>query len=599
MATIALYAGKINNMPGLIKDVRKSVEKYNKELAGLYQKTLKVDADVCDLGEVMDSLRASSQTQEQRIEMLENFQENSEDFIQDTIRIDNNVADTVDQNKDDFYDKYDYLKPDCEKSGWEKFCDACKAVGEWCKEHWKLIVTVVLVVVAVVVIVVTAGAGAGPIAMLLAGMAKGLLGGALMGGLLGGLSSVAAGGSFLEGFENGAFSGALMGALMGGIGAAGSLLGGSCTFAGTAVGRLFDTVIPIMGKVTGGISGVMALFDTAAFVGGLFDPGNALTQLNQKLHENAAYNVFQITVSTLAVFSGGFMKGAQNRACFVAGTMVLTACGLVAIENIKAGDKVVATNPDTGVSEEKTVIETFLRSVTELVHLTINGELITTTLDHPFYVSGKGFVKAGILCTNDILMDNQQNPLIIDKISFESTEPETKVYNLKVEDYHDYHVGVVGVLVHNADYPSHMNADGTLKPDTEYTTGEYDYQYKTNSDGCIESVHADELHLKAHDGRLPHDANTGGKLSSDHAGHLIADQFGGSPKLDNLVSQDGYLNTHQYRSMERTWANALSNGQPVTDVNIKVSYPPNSTRPNGFTVSYKIDGVRSFTKFRQ
>ncbi len=29
MATIALYAGKINNMPGLIKDVRKSVEKYN------------------------------------------------------------------------------------------------------------------------------------------------------------------------------------------------------------------------------------------------------------------------------------------------------------------------------------------------------------------------------------------------------------------------------------------------------------------------------------------------------------------------------------------------------------------------------------------
>ena len=364
MATIALYAGKINNMPSLIKDVRKSVEKYNKELGGLYQKTLKVDGSVCDLGEVMDSLRASSQTQEQRIEILENFQENSEDFIQDTIRIDNNVADTVDQNKDDFYDKYDYLKPDCEKSGWEKFCDACKAVGEWCKEHWKLIVTVVLVVVAVVVIVVTAGAGAGPIAMLLAGMAKGLLGGALMGGLLGGLSSVAAGGSFLEGFENGAFSGALMGALMGGIGAAGSLLGGSCTFAGTAIGRLFDTVIPIMGKVTGGISGVMALFDTAAFVGGLFDPGNALTQLNQKLHENAAYNVFQITVSTLAVFSGGFMKGAQNRACFVAGTMVLTTVGLIAIENVRVGDKVVSKNVDTNEQSEKTVIETYRRNVT-------------------------------------------------------------------------------------------------------------------------------------------------------------------------------------------------------------------------------------------
>ena len=64
MATIALYASRVNEMPGLIKDVRKSVEKYNKELAGLYQKTLKVDVGVCDLGEVMDSLRASSQTQE-------------------------------------------------------------------------------------------------------------------------------------------------------------------------------------------------------------------------------------------------------------------------------------------------------------------------------------------------------------------------------------------------------------------------------------------------------------------------------------------------------------------------------------------------------
>jgi len=32
--------------------------------------------------------------------------------------------------------------------------------------------------------------------------------------------------------------------------------------------------------------------------------------------------------------------------CFVAGTMILTVAGLVAIENIKAGDKVIATNPE-------------------------------------------------------------------------------------------------------------------------------------------------------------------------------------------------------------------------------------------------------------
>ena len=444
MATIALYAGKINNMPELIKDVRKSVEKYNKELAGLYQKTLKVDVGVCDLGEVMDSLRASSQTQEQRIEILENFQENSEDFIQDTIRIDNNVADTVDQNKDDFYDKYDYLKPDCEKSGWEKFCDACTAVGEWCKEHWKLIVTIVIVVVAVVLLCTGVGG-------ILGAAALGALMGAAIGGISGGLESMANGGSFLEGFENGAFSGAISGAIMGGamagLGALGATLGKgiSCL---SKLGKL----VKVTATVTKTLSAVMGGFDTLAMMDktfGIF--GGNLADFNAQLHESALYNTFQIGVTALAVFTNGMTS---TMSCFVAGTLVLTACGLVAIENIKAGDKVISTDPDTGVTEEKTVLEAFRRTVTELVHLTIGGEVITTTHEHPFYVAGKGFVNAGKLRTKDILLDSKQNKLTIDDISFETSEVPTTVYNFKVNEFHTYCVGHINVLVHNADYGS-------------------------------------------------------------------------------------------------------------------------------------------------
>ena len=444
MATIALYAGKINNMPSLIKDVRKSVEKYNKELSGLYQKTLKVDVGVCDLGEVMDSLRASSQTQEQRIEILENFQENSEDFIQDTIRIDNNVADTVDQNKDDFYDKYDYLKPDCEKSGWEKFCDACKAVGEWCKEHWKLIVTIVIVVVAVVLLCTGVGG-------ILGAAALGALMGAAIGGISGGLESMANGGSFLEGFEDGAFSGAISGAVIGGamagLGQLGATLGHGIKCA-SALGK----TIKVTAAVTKTISTVMGGFDTLAMMDktfGIF--GGNLADFNAQLHESALYNTFQIGVTALAVFTNGMTS---TMSCFVAGTLVLTACGLVAIENIKAGDKVISTDPDTGVTEEKTVLEAFRRTVTELVHLTIGGEVITTTHEHPFYVAGKGFVNAGKLRTKDILLDSKQNKLTIDDISFETSEVPTTVYNFKVNEFHTYCVGHINVLVHNADYGS-------------------------------------------------------------------------------------------------------------------------------------------------
>jgi len=46
MATITLYAGKINQMPGLIKDVKKSVIDLKSELSALKKKTL-ILTEVC------------------------------------------------------------------------------------------------------------------------------------------------------------------------------------------------------------------------------------------------------------------------------------------------------------------------------------------------------------------------------------------------------------------------------------------------------------------------------------------------------------------------------------------------------------------------
>ena len=157
MATISLYASKINNMPGLIKDVKKSVKDYKSELSNLRNKSLQVNKSICDLDEVISSISTSTKTQEEKIESLEIFQNNSEQFITDTVKIDSDVADIVNQNKDDFYNKYYYLKPECEKSGWEKFCDGCKKVGEWCKEHWVMITTIFVVIAVAVIAVVTFG----------------------------------------------------------------------------------------------------------------------------------------------------------------------------------------------------------------------------------------------------------------------------------------------------------------------------------------------------------------------------------------------------------------------------------------------------------
>jgi len=51
---------------------------------------------------------------------LDNFSKNVEQFAPDVDRIDGNVADMINQRKDDFYDKHYYLRPDCEKGWLEK-----------------------------------------------------------------------------------------------------------------------------------------------------------------------------------------------------------------------------------------------------------------------------------------------------------------------------------------------------------------------------------------------------------------------------------------------------------------------------------------------
>ena len=114
-------------------------------------------------------------------------------------------------------------------------------------------------------------------------------------------------------------------------------------------------------------------------------------------------------------------------------------------------DKVISTDPETMETSPKIVLETYIREVTTLVHLIVNGEEIVTTVDHPFYVQSRGFVEAGKLLVGDKLLDSNCNVLLVENHSVELTDEPTTVYNFQVEDYHTYHVSGFGVLVHNAD----------------------------------------------------------------------------------------------------------------------------------------------------
>lgn len=93
---------------------------------------------------------------------------------------------------------------------------------------------------------------------------------------------------------------------------------------------------------------------------------------------------------------------------------------------------------------------------------------------------------------------------------------------------------------------------------------------------------------------MRHDPNTPGKLDDDHAGHLAGDRFGGSEKLDNLVSQLRSVNLSAYKVLENEWARALDPKQPggpkVVSVDVEIRTDPSTGRPVGFDVEYSIDG---------
>lgn len=440
MATITLYKDKINGVGSLLDDIIKSSNNLNAQLGTLKNTLQGVDSSTCNLQDTVDSISSSSKSEKDKVEDLKRLNSRLTEFIEMTSKRDASAKSEIERAKEDFYTKYSYLKPECEKSRMEKIVDAMKKACEWCKEHWKLLVTIVIVAVSIVLLCTGVGA-------ILAGACWGAILGAVIGGVSGGLDSMANGGSFFEGFENGAFSGAITGAISGaafaGLGQLGAALGKGIKCAST-LGKFVKGTA----AVTKVISTAMGGFDTIALLDKAFGTGD-IAALNAKLHESKAYNYFQVGVSAVAVLTNGMTS---TMSCFVAGTLVMTAVGLVAIENIKVGDMVISADPDTIEIQEKPVVDVFTRDVDRLVHLIINNEEIVTTFDHPFFVKEKGFVNATNLWIGAELINKDGHTIVVENIFKEYLEDQTvKVYNFKVDDYHTYFVGNNYIWVHNAE----------------------------------------------------------------------------------------------------------------------------------------------------
>ena len=171
-------------------------------------------------------------------------------------------------------------------------------------------------------------------------------------------------------------------------------------------------------------------------------------------------------------------------------------------------------------------------------------------------------------------------PSIFGKVAHASEAPRVAAKNLGK-------IGTDTVKIHMK--------DGRLLPNVRYQAGEFDYFYETDHLGRLNKFETDKLQLTERTERLKHNPDTPGKLSDDHSGHLAGDRFGGSPELDNLVSQASKVNVSDYRILENKWAKAIESGKNVK-VEVKILYKDSDMRPSGFDIRYSIDGKPFSTK---
>ncbi len=131
--------------------------------------------------------------------------------------------------------------------------------------------------------------------------------------------------------------------------------------------------------------------------------------------------------------------------CLAAGTPVWTEMGSVAIEKIKVGDRVLAQDTDTGELAYKPVLRTTLRPKSELLRLETDAAIFETSGGHPFWVSGRGWLKAREI-EPGMMLHGVTSTAAVHSVSTSRTEV---TFNLIVADFHTYFVGERKLLSHD------------------------------------------------------------------------------------------------------------------------------------------------------
>ncbi len=134
---------------------------------------------------------------------------------------------------------------------------------------------------------------------------------------------------------------------------------------------------------------------------------------------------------------------------FSADTVVATPDGNVAISELKLDDLVLAYDEANGEVGAYRVLDIHTHTDEIMVKLTIDGEVIQTTPEHPFFTVERGWIPAGALEVGEQVYAADLTTGVVEAIET-LAEPQMMV-NLTVETVHTFAVGDGQWVVHNTD----------------------------------------------------------------------------------------------------------------------------------------------------
>ena len=142
------------------------------------------------------------------------------------------------------------------------------------------------------------------------------------------------------------------------------------------------------------------------------------------------------------------MRTLDNLCSFSEDTLVMTEEGLVPISEVDVGELVLAFNEATGEIGYYPVTATWAHLDPIIVELTIDGEVVWTTPEHPFYTADGDWEAVFELQVGEEIQQADGTTGVVEGVVYHA-RPQM-MYNMTVATAHTYFVGDGQWLVHNS-----------------------------------------------------------------------------------------------------------------------------------------------------